>query len=304
MNTCMTRTAKMILMLVCLGAGVGCLGSATARADLLILNEYNSVKGSKLLKDDNSDTYFGRVLGNGDNWIELVVVGDHADVRGYELLWWEDDGDGNGTAVWDPTRVSSNESQGKIVFSDAALWSDLRSGTIITISDKQTVETEYEGGTPVSFDLSTDTSYDPLGDDWWIHVSSRQEAGQSSPLVTTQVNVDGDPAGAFSVGNNDWELRITDGVSTVFGPIGEAIGDFGGISDDEIGKLEADPSALVTVDDFNDGSSSTFGSPNTWSSGSHTQDFSALRAAVPEPSVAVMLFPAVMALGFVRRRRY
>ena len=175
----------------------------------------------------------------------MVVTGDHADIRGWQLLWLEKDGDGNGTPVWDPTRVSSNQSQGKITFGNAALWSDLRGGTIITISDKRTVYTEYEDTTEVTFDLSTDTSYNPMSGDWWIHVSSRQEAGSPSlPLVTSVTNVDGDDPGAFSVGNNDWELRIVDKLgATVFGPIGEAKSGWGGggIASDEVGKLEANP---------------------------------------------------------------
>ncbi|MBN1588782.1 MAG: hypothetical protein JW888_04640 [Pirellulales bacterium] len=306
MGTYGMRTSTLFFLLVALIVGLVQHGTPAHAEPSLILNEFNTVKGSEYLKGGNSDAYFGRVEGNGDNWIELVVVGDHADIRGYELLWWEDDGDGNGTAIWDPSRASFNESQGKITFANNALWSDLRSGTIITISDKQIVDTVYEDATPVSFDLSTDTSYNPLAGDWWIHVSSRQEAGESNPLVTTMNNIDGDPAGAFSVGNNDWELRITDGTTTVFGPIGEAIigenGTFGGLGVDEVGKLEADPSASVTVDDFNDGSSSTFGSPNVWGSGDNEQDFSGLRAAVPEPTAAVMLAAVLAAIAFIRRR--
>jgi hypothetical protein len=302
MSTYVMRTAVMFFLFVALIAGIAQRGTTAYASPVLILNEYNSVKGSKFLKDGKPDTYFGRVKGNGDNWIELAVVGDHADLRGYELLWWEGDTDGNGTSVWDPTRVSLNQSQGKITFGNNALWSDVRSGTIITISDKQTVDTTYEDTTPVSFNLSTNTSYNPSAGDWWIHVCSRQEAGGADPLVTTLTNVAADPAGAFSVGNNDWELRITDGTTTVFGPIGEAIGTFGGIGEDEIGKLEADPSASVVVNNFNDGTSSTFGSPNIWGSGDHVQDFSALRAAVPEPATLVMLATTLAALACIRRR--
>ncbi len=278
-----------------------CPSNALAAASL-ILNEWNAVSGSSFLDNGNSDSFFGRVEGNGDNWIELVVTEDHVDIRGWELRWWEDDGDGNGTAVWDPSRISANESQGKIVFSTDALWSDLRAGSIITISDKQIVDTIFEDTTPVSFDLSTDTSYDPLGGDFSIHVSSRDEADEVSPLVTTMTNVDGDPAGAFSVGNNDWELTIFDGVVNHFGPIGEAWGSFGGISGAEVGKLEADPSPLVTLADYNDGTSSTFEAPNVWSSGTTVQDFSALRDQVPEPSAVALLVTGLTIVATRRRR--
>ncbi|MBN2218046.1 MAG: PEP-CTERM sorting domain-containing protein [Pirellulales bacterium] len=302
----MLRKMVMVAMLVGLLVGMPRVAAADVVSPALILNEYNCVDGDEFLDgadSGKSDTFFGRVMGNGDNWIELVVVEDHADLRGYELLWLENDGDGNGTYVWDDAHYLDNQSQGKIIFSDAALWSDLRGGTIITISDKQTVDTEYENGTEVEFDLSTDTSYDPLAGDWTIHMSSRQEAGQANPLVTTLTNVDGDPAGAFSVGNSDWEMRITDGTTTVFGPIGEMGGGvFGGISGKEVGKLEADPTAFVDNDNFNDGTSSTFGAPNQWSGGDEVQDFSALRAAVPEPTAVAMLLAGLAAFGFLRRR--
>ncbi len=287
-------------MAVC--AVVGAI-TVHAQAAHLILNEWNAVGGSDLLDGGSSDTYFGRVEGNGDNWFELVVVQDHVDVRGWELRWWEDDGDGNGSAVWDATRISNGESQGKLTFSNAALWSDLRAGTIITISDKEIVDTVQEDSTPVQFDLGTDVSYDPLGGDFSIHVSSRDEADEVSPLITAMTNVDGDPAGAFSVGNDDWELTIFDGMGADFGPVGEAWGDFGGINDEEVGKLEADPSAAVTLDDYNDGSSSTFGAPNIWDGGDEMQDFSALRALVPEPATGGMLLCLAGLLTTLRRQR-
>ncbi|MBN2023076.1 MAG: PEP-CTERM sorting domain-containing protein [Pirellulales bacterium] len=300
-----TISAAALTLLVCLGV----LASANALAEpVLILNEYNCVGGSKWLDGDDSDkadTRLGRIMGNGDNWIELVVVADHADIRGYELWWLEDDGDGNGNSVWDPTRVGDGESQGKIVFGDAALWSDLRSGTIITISDKQIVNTEDPDGNPVERNLSTDTSYNPFADDWWIHVSSRQEAGLPSSLVTTVNNVAGDPAGAFSVGNDKWELRIVDGTTTVFGPIGEDVADWGGgnINSEEVGKLEVDPSISVTNADFNDGTSSSFGDPNVYGGGTQQQDFTALRSVVPEPASAALLLSALAMAGFFWARR-
>ncbi len=275
--------------------------SSPALASGLILNEWNAVGGSDFLKDSNTDSYFGEVEGNGGNWVELVVVEDHLNISGWELRWWEDDGDGNGTAIWDPGRVAGGASQGAITFTNNALWSDLRAGTIITLSEEQMVNTVDASSQAVSFDLSTNTSYDPLGGDFTIHVSTLQEAGEPLSLVSTQTNIDGDDPGSFSVGKKDWEMTIFDGMTSL-GPIGEAHGDFGGIGGDEIGKLEADPSSLVTIDDYNDGSSSTFGSPNVWSSGSEQQDFSQLRALVPEPASLSLL--VVGGLFALKRNRF
>ena len=61
-----------------------------------------------------------------------------------------------------------------------------------------------------------------------------------------------------------------------------------GINNREVWKLEASPSdSIGPVSSYNDGSSSSFGSPNRWNGGANVQDFSALR--VPEPA-ALTLF--------------
>ncbi len=54
-----------------------------------------------------------------------------------------------------------------------------------------------DGSFEATIDLSTDTSYDPAAGDWWIHVSTLEEATYGSPLVTAQNNIDGDGAGNF-----------------------------------------------------------------------------------------------------------
>ena len=56
----------------------------------LIVNEFNAVGGSQYLDGGTAtmdgagntenlpeDTYFGRIQGNGGDWIELAVIGDH-----------------------------------------------------------------------------------------------------------------------------------------------------------------------------------------------------------------------------------
>src|SRR5438045_2280002 len=63
----------------------------------LILNEANMVSGTKFLDQGNVDTAFGRVQGNGQNWLEfLVVQGDPKagggysntlDLRGWTINW-------------------------------------------------------------------------------------------------------------------------------------------------------------------------------------------------------------------------
>src|SRR5690349_2465224 len=65
----------------------------------LIINEYNAVAPNKTLEGGEHDPAFGGtpVVGNGGNWVELVVVGDNTDgngldIRGWTLHWTSLDG--------------------------------------------------------------------------------------------------------------------------------------------------------------------------------------------------------------------
>ena len=217
----------------------------------VILNEYNAVSSSNYLKDGGSDTWFGRVEGNGGNWFELVVTEDHTDMSGWSLEWSEE-----------------NDS-GSLTLTSALEWSDLRSGTIVTFSESDS----SAGG------LDTDASYDPESGDWWIHINTLSGGVAQESYVTTTTNVSGDGPGNFSVGNDGWQLRILDSSQElVYGPAGEGISPLSGIGSDEVFKLEEDPSPLIhPYSDYNDGTSSTFGSPNIYASGTAVQDLTVLR---------------------------
>ena len=319
-----------------LAAGLVILAPAgPADGAAMILNEFSAVSSGNYLAGGSykadvtkEDAYFktiaglpdGRIEDNGGNWVELVVIQDHLDIRGWQLRWAETGAaDTDGSDLW---FGDSAVEQGIITFSAGpGPWEDLRAGTIITLSEKQSigVDTDWDGGlddrnftdgvdavdVDVTIDLSTDTSYDPLGGDWWIHVSTRQEKDTTLPLVTTLTNVNGDGPGDFSVGSDDWQMSILNAAGApVFGPIGEDLADWGGggVNDEEAGRLEIDPSAAVADGDkFDDVTSTTFGMPNEW--GGNVQDFSSLRAAaIPEPAtLALLACGALTALG--RRRR-
>jgi hypothetical protein len=209
------------------------------------------------LPSEQGDTFFGVVRGNGGNWFELVVIADHLDVRGWKLEWMNTDPDA-----------------GSISFTNHAIWSDLRAGTIITIREDDT-------GTPGGFGaLPSDLSYDPAEGDWWIH------ANVDDFSVVTQTG--------FKVDDDDWRMRILDGSSNLIQDwIGEGSalwGGGGGVGNDEVGKLEQDPSAAAATSPpvplYNDGTSSTFGSENRWSAGTMMQDFSTLRPFVGVPALS------------------
>ncbi|HKQ60873.1 MAG TPA: thrombospondin type 3 repeat-containing protein [Candidatus Polarisedimenticolaceae bacterium] len=209
-------------------------------ASPLLLNEYNAVSPANLLANGNADTYWGRVAGNGGDWFELVVTQDHLDVRGWQLVISNDTG--GPTQTIQPLTLSSN-----------ALWSNLRAGTVITVSES----------------LPDDVSYSPVGNDWWINV--RAAAGGSGTYITAQ---------DFEVSNTNWQLTIKDGLGVVrFGPAGEGIQPLTGVGGDEVFKLEEDPTPYLTpIAEYNDGTSSTFGAPNIFAAGTLSQDFTTLRA--------------------------
>jgi hypothetical protein len=234
---------------------LGCAGSLFGAS--VILNEYNAVNtdaylgGGTAVADESGgqagDSYFGRVLGNGGDWFELVVITDHLDMRGWMLDIYTD-------GVLDETLTLTNHS----------IWSDLRSGTIITVSE----------------DVPSDISYDPAGGDWWINVQANNDA---DGLYIEASN--------FPVSSSNWQLRIRNAAGTiVFGPAGEGVSPASGISGTEVFRLEDDPSASITPlsPDYDDASDlSTFGAPNQWGQ----QSFGALRTVTPPFSTLTLLSP-------------
>lgn len=251
-------------------------GSKVVGFEPIILNEFNAVSGSKFLKDEKSDSTLGRIEGNGGNWMELVVVTDHADLRGLELRWAEFAGANiPEETLWDPDRADFE--QGIIRFTNDPFWADMRSGTIITIAEQEIIKNDQDEEIVNGSDLS----FSPLTGDFWIHLWSFD-----TQYLETETNVDGDEPGNFSIGNDDWEVSlvrpVTDGDDELlWGPVGEAVDGFGGnLGSEEVGKLEFNPGTQISNFDYNDGSSSTFGAPNVWSAGTVTQDFSELRGWV------------------------
>jgi hypothetical protein len=206
----------------------------------VILNEYNAVGGNRFLEDDGEDTYWGRVEGNGGDWFELVVITDHLDMRGWQLAMTD----------------SSGGADVVLVLTDHALWSDLRSGTIITVAEE----------------LGDDADlYSPTEGRWWINV---QAADDADGTYITAAN--------FRVNNEDWRLTIRDASgNAVFGPAGEGVNPLSGVGNQEVCKLEQDPGASITpLSNYNDGQTSTMGAPNQWAGGADVQDFSGLRSGI------------------------
>jgi hypothetical protein len=207
-----------------------------------LLNEYNAVLPTGYLENDGTDIFWGTIAGNGGDWFELVVTDDHVDMRGWELVISDDTG-------------GAGETTQSLYLTSDDLWADVRSGTIITVSEE----------------LADDASYDPYDDDWWINVQAA-DVGTGTYISNTD----------FTVSNVYWQLTIKDSFGEViFGPAGEGVAPVTGIGNDEVFKLEEDPSAFIhPQSNYNDGTSSTFGAPNLYAAGTVEQDFSALRSVV------------------------
>src|SRR4030042_693320 len=119
----------------------------------VILNEYNAVGGNDFLgggtssADESggraSDSYFGRIPGNGGDWFELVVIRDHLDMRGWHL------------DIFDNGKPDES-----LTLTSHSIWQDLRSGKIITVVG----------------DVPGAISYDPAAGDWWINVQAHNDA--------------------------------------------------------------------------------------------------------------------------------
>jgi len=295
----------MTVLRVALLIAVGSLASPLAAAAApVILNEYNAVGADVYLDTDEfggslkTDTFFGRIQGNGGNWFELVVVDDHVDMRGWSLNWdYFDDADNQGSGV--------------LALTNDPLWSDLRSGTILTFGEFNAAEPAKT--TP----HATDVSYNPAGGDWWIHVrsDSTQFVGTSGSIIDGGV-MSTLPAGEFSVNNDDWSLEIRDAMdSLIYGPAGEGFFSDGGINSNEVFKLEF-PGPGGTLADwqsitpshgsYTDGTSSSFGAPNVWTTDDvgFMQDFSQIQN-VPEPSTWLLAAAGstFVSLAAIRRRR-
>src|SRR3954463_10247728 len=116
------------------------LAASGAVPNSLMLNEANSVSGSNFLDKGRADTKLGRVEGNGQNWLEfLVVQGDPKpgggfkntlDLRGWTVDWAYD-------KQLTPGETQVKNGAGTIQFTDDPLWAAVPRGTMLTISEWQ-----------------------------------------------------------------------------------------------------------------------------------------------------------------------
>ena len=255
----MPRNSTLITAITLAAALLASTVASSYAADV-ILNEYNAVDGEAFLGGGNSDVFWQQRKGNGGNWFELAVITDHLDMRGWQIVVVNEAGQ--------PTQASW-----QLTLSAHAVWSDLRSGTIITFSEQLANNAE---------------DYHPAIGRWWLNVKASPETQGTFVTVSCIAPACLPADAAWKVSNNASQITIKDDLgAVVFGPAGEGVQPATGVGSTEVFKLEADPSAAVTpVSPYNDGTSSTFGEPNVYAGGTLQQDFSALRSVVPYAPLA------------------
>lgn len=274
------------------------IASAHCLASDLILNEWNCVRDDCWLNSTDlcgvgpagepcatdQDTFFGRRMGNGGEWIELVVTRDHADLRGWKLQWLVAAG---GSSTTTPAPIASGTdvwygdgtvAQGEIAFTQDPLWGDVRAGTIITVT---------RDGTAIG-GLDTDVSFDPCAGDWWMNVNL-----SSTSLVSSTWNITNIAPPRLYISHQNWWCRVVDAQGNIaIDAVGEGLTQGGwagtGVSKFEVAKLEDNPGPSTSIySNYQDANHSSFGTLNRWNSDQPAdfdcpkrQDMSALRSAV------------------------
>lgn len=239
----------------------------------VVLNEYNAVaaanflNGGTALADDDggdlpADDFFGRVAGNGGQWVEFVVVGEGGsgvvDMRGWKVEIGTDAG--RGFVARNTLTLSAHND-----------WRAVPAGTLLTFIDRTTAQ----GGRDSGFAIRDRRG--SIGDLW-----SNVWMGDAARLTLGGPAVDGYSVSAgwvygILIDNAATQFRLLDATGrVVFGPAGEGVAPLDGTNSREVFELEGHPSSFVSPLDlstatragYDDGASdSTFGLPNRWVEG-------------------------------------
>lgn len=260
----------------------------------VILNEYNAVaaanflNGGTALTDDDggalsADDFFGRVAGNGGQWVEFVVVGDGGagvlDMRGWKVQIGTDAG--SGFVPRNTLTLSAHND-----------WRAVPSGTLLTFIDRTTAQGGRDSGFAIRDRRGT------TGELW-----SNVWMGDATRLTLAGAAVDGYSVSAgwvsgILIDNAGTQFRVLDAAGrVVFGPAGEGVSPLDGTNSREVFELEGHPSPFVspvdlstaTREGYDDGASdSTFGLPNRWVEGGVvvTQRFDNLSGRLPAAVLA------------------
>ena len=187
----------------------------------LMLNEANTVSGSNFLDKGRADSTLGRVEGNGQNWLEfLVVQGDPKagggfantlDLRGWTIEWAYD-------KQLTPGETQVQHGAGTIQFTDDPLWAAVPRGTMLTISEWQ--DAWYFTNTPAGYDpfpgaggLQRAGGINGLGHvrgtafDGGVHSHLGASPAEPDPQMLA-TDTTWNPAANGGGGNGDWNLHV------------------------------------------------------------------------------------------------
>jgi len=204
------------------------IGPPVGSSSPLVLNEYNAVASVREFIGESATPGNG----NGGDWYEFVVVEDNLDLRGYVIQLFDNKGD-------QLRRPAST-----VRFGDDPRIANAPAGTIITISEEQLTDLNFDGVT-----------------DWHINF-------QISPTATGPFFTGGGTFNSTRVGQ---AVLVRDAAGNVVVPLSgetEAWDDAnGGVSGGEVMSLCTSPTPGFVLDpiaDYSDnGAFSSFGQPNT-----------------------------------------
>ena len=281
----------------------------------IILNEYNAVDnagttmtflngGTQAVDSASgtaSDVHFGRVAGNGEDWVEFVVTGSGSagttDLRGYTIEI--DEGASSGYFA----------AKVKIKLSTASFWAAVPNGTILTFTESKTAEGGMDTNL-VAGDNSATTGAR------WANVWVGDLALITyTDLATNGYSLTAGVVSGINIDDTETQFRVLNSAGyPMFGPAGEGIAPLNNISNTDVLELEGNPTASVLPTDRSDDTvtppkngfdnsskDSTFGAPNQWHLGSGgvltTQDFNPYKAAVVTDGYALYLTSKGLAAG-------
>jgi hypothetical protein len=257
----------------------------------IILNEYNAVGSAEFLRGGTatvdadgvspapSDSFFGRVAGNGGEWVEFVVVGTgsasspRVDMRGWTI------------EVHSPQGVRS------IVLSQDPYWQSVVAGTILTF----TASNSAGGGLDTQIHRTSALhNLGFLSTNVWIH--DRNLVNQTASTFTSTLGISSEDS-RFVVKNAAGTL--------IYGPSGEGVASVSGspgvllgVNSREVLRLQQNPAPAVdplfgTYNDSDAGS--TFGARNSWGTGPTLQSFASY--VVPNSPPVITSSPVTRAYG-------
>jgi hypothetical protein len=240
--------------------------------NVVLMNEYNAVDPNEFIDGDDgegSDTFFNRVEGNGGDWFELVVVGPGDTANSPVTPQAGTTVDMRGWSI----QITTSLIPQTIKLSQDDYWAAVPAGTLLTFTQNTTAE----GGLDTAINKTSKLDSDGY---LWSNIHLLDPFFIDQENSTTE--------GKMAINSSNTQFVVFNAADIpIFGPSGEGVltidTDMDGFPDDspsvnskEVYKLEQNPTPAIDAmfASYDDGTSSSFGSPNVGSAGAFVQDFS------------------------------